>query len=292
MRTPNIIFLLLVSSVLSKAQTPNPFDFYPYHTGDVRQYRSQFTGDLIGTEYTDSVVVNPITKNVMIYNRGGDTKRIDSLGNVYNMNSQSDYILYKLYANSGDTWISGHVNDTIPVTVTITSVYGTVILGVPTTVKVFRFEVQNPAPIGPFWIGNNHLAEGFGRVQSDIEPSDVYLLTGAIINEVKYGTIVSVNEPLSAIPQQIVLYQNYPNPFNPTTVIRYLLPVAGHVSLRIYDVLGREVATLAEGEKDSGYYTATFDGSRFSSGVYFIRLAVQPQEGKQSVQVKKMLMIK
>jgi parallel beta-helix repeat protein len=91
---------------------------------------------------------------------------------------------------------------------------------------------------------------------------------------------------------ETAVLENYPNPFNPTTVIRYLLPVAGHVSLRIYDILGREVATLVDGQKEMGYYTATFDGSRFSSGVYFIRLAVQPQEGKLSVQVKKILMLK
>jgi hypothetical protein len=94
------------------------------------------------------------------------------------------------------------------------------------------------------------------------------------------------------IPTETLVLQNYPNPFNPSTVISYQLPVAGRVSLKVYDILGREVAALVEGEKQPGYYTATFDGSKLSSGIYITRFVAQPQEGKQIVQVKKMLMIK
>jgi len=69
--------------------------------------------------------------------------------------------------------------------------------------------------------------------------------------------------------------------------------VNSYVTLRVYDMLGREVAVLAEGVKDAGYYTAAFDGSRLSSGVYFARFVAQPQDGSQPfVQVKKLLMTK
>jgi Secretion system C-terminal sorting domain len=92
--------------------------------------------------------------------------------------------------------------------------------------------------------------------------------------------------------------ENYPNPFNPTTVISYQLPENARVSLKVYDILGREVATLVDGMKEAGAYTATFDGSRFASGMYFARFIVNPatagspSNGKPIVQVKKMLMIK
>jgi tetratricopeptide (TPR) repeat protein len=89
------------------------------------------------------------------------------------------------------------------------------------------------------------------------------------------------------------LSANYPNPFNPSTTISYQLPAAGHVILKVYDVLGREVLTLVDEIKDAGSHTATFDGSKFSSGIYFTRFAVQPLDGsKPFVQTQKMLLSK
>jgi hypothetical protein len=102
------------------------------------------------------------------------------------------------------------------------------------------------------------------------------------------------------LPDKITLYPNYPNPFNPSTVISYYLPGVGTrfiVTLKIYDLLGREVTTLVNGVRDGGYYRETFDGSRISSGVYFVRLTARPesnssQAGNSLIQVKKMLLMK
>lgn len=95
------------------------------------------------------------------------------------------------------------------------------------------------------------------------------------------------------VPTEVALMQNYPNPFNPTTMISYQLPSAGRILLRVYDILGREVATLAEGTKEAGYYSATFNGSTFASGLYFVRLSVQPNDGSKSYSsTMKMLMLK
>jgi len=68
------------------------------------------------------------------------------------------------------------------------------------------------------------------------------------------------------------LEQNYPNPFNPSTKIKYQIQVGGFVSLKVYDVLGKEVATLVNGEKSAGSYEIEFDASKLSSGVYFYNL--------------------
>lgn len=83
------------------------------------------------------------------------------------------------------------------------------------------------------------------------------------------------------------LEQNYPNPFNPTTNISYVLPKAENVSLKVYDVLGREVATLVNEVKAAGAYTVPFNASNLSSGVYFYKL-----QAGSFVQTKKMMLVK
>ena len=83
------------------------------------------------------------------------------------------------------------------------------------------------------------------------------------------------------------LGQNYPNPFNPTTVITYQIPMAGVISLKVYNQLGQEVATLFEGLKQPGSYDAVFDGSSLASGVYMYQLsAPNYTESKKLVLLK------
>lgn len=74
------------------------------------------------------------------------------------------------------------------------------------------------------------------------------------------------------VPNEFRLSQNFPNPFNPSTAIRYQLSAVSHVTLRVYDVLGRAVATLVNGVKQPGSYEVSFDGSGLPSGVYFCKL--------------------
>ncbi len=95
------------------------------------------------------------------------------------------------------------------------------------------------------------------------------------------------------IPKTCELSGNYPNPFNPSTEINYQLSEVCEVKINVYDILGREVATLVQGLKEAGYYTASFNGSNLASGIYFARLIAIPQDGsKQIIQVKKMLLSK
>lgn len=76
----------------------------------------------------------------------------------------------------------------------------------------------------------------------------------------------------SSIPTVFALKQIYPNPFNPSTIISYDLPEASHVALKVYDIIGREVATLYNGNKQAGTYNVLFNASRLASGVYFYQL--------------------
>ncbi|MBK7629455.1 MAG: T9SS type A sorting domain-containing protein [Ignavibacteriales bacterium] len=93
------------------------------------------------------------------------------------------------------------------------------------------------------------------------------------------------NQPI--VISEFKLDQNYPNPFNPSTKISWQSPVSSHQSLKIYDVLGNEVATLVNEYKSAGSYEVDFNASSLSSGIYFYRLTVG-----SFVQTKKMILIK
>jgi hypothetical protein len=100
------------------------------------------------------------------------------------------------------------------------------------------------------------------------------LLSASEITALYINNVTSVNnsEVGLTLPKEYFLCQNYPNPFNPSTTISYTLPKASCVTLKVYDMLGRIVATLVNQRQDQGKYTTTFDASRLSSGVYFTRL--------------------
>ena len=101
------------------------------------------------------------------------------------------------------------------------------------------------------------------------------------------GIVTNVIERSNNIPTEFSLSQNYPNPFNPSTKISWQQPVGGLVTLKIYDVLGREFTTLVNEELTAGTHETIFDASRFSSGVYFYQL-----NAGDYIQTKKMILLK
>ncbi|HWP81128.1 MAG TPA: T9SS type A sorting domain-containing protein [Bacteroidota bacterium] len=102
-----------------------------------------------------------------------------------------------------------------------------------------------------------------------------------------YGTLVSVERIESKIPEDYKLLQNYPNPFNPGTTIRFAIPVGAHVTLRVFDMLGREIQTLVDAYVVAGEYKAQFDATDLPTGMYIYRL----QAGTFS-EVRKMILAK
>ena len=106
---------------------------------------------------------------------------------------------------------------------------------------------------------------------------------------VKYGDVTGVSDDSTyyLMPQVFTLLQNYPNPFNNTTRIEYKLPRKEYVSLRIYTVLGKEVAKLVEEFEEPGIHSVDFDGSLFPSGIYLYKLKTI-----NWAQTKKVLLVK
>jgi hypothetical protein len=96
---------------------------------------------------------------------------------------------------------------------------------------------------------------------------------GRKVNHVtRWGTAADVKSITGATASRITLLQNYPNPFNPSTNIKFELPKASHVSLSVFDILGRQVSVLVNDKKDAGVHEVKFDGSNFASGMYFYQL--------------------
>lgn len=108
-----------------------------------------------------------------------------------------------------------------------------------------------------------------------------------LINIVRYMlNIVNVDEDIS-LPETFELYQNYPNPFNPITNIQFQIPNSGFVSLKVYDVIGKEVATLVDEYKPAGMHNVQFTMNNLTSGVYFYQL-----KAGSFTETKKMILIK
>jgi len=137
---------------------------------------------------------------------------------------------------------------------------------------------------------NNH---SFTYLNSQEPPDWFYLSSGtdsvfAYLIRAYVNTIVGVDdEQFEIILNEFSLHQNYPNPFNPSTTINYSIAKSGFVTLKIYNMLGQEIAKLVSENKSAGNYTALFDASQLSSGTYLYKLSSRNQHV-----TKKMLLIK
>ena len=110
-------------------------------------------------------------------------------------------------------------------------------------------------------------------------------------NNIEYFTLHSPDIVEIGKPMNSDISQNYPNPSNPKSKIDYQIPFNGKVSLKVYDIIGREVVTIVEEIKEAGFYTAEFDGTNLASGVYFYRILAEG-EGQKYVNTKKMILVK
>ncbi len=94
------------------------------------------------------------------------------------------------------------------------------------------------------------------------------------------------------MPASSALQQNYPNPFNNSTVIRFSVGEMSDVSIKVYDMTGREITTLVNGTKQSGTFSVGFENTNISSGTYIYRMIARNGSGKTTVETKKMIVMK
>ena len=135
----------------------------------------------------------------------------------------------------------------------------------------------------------NGRATALAGVSTDFDGQARHASTPDIGADEMWLIIDAVEDDVAGLPGRFSLAQNYPNPFNPSTTIQYSIPVGTYdrTSLRVYDVLGREVATLVNEVKQAGRYTVQFDGSGLASGVYMYRL-----QAGNFVEVKKLVLVR
>ncbi len=195
----------------------------------------------------------------------------------------NERIYYKKNAVPGETWevlIPGHLNTvvyTIYDTVS-TNIFGTLVTG----------KLLNENFGSTHW--NYVWTEEFGKLsKKNAQGAIVYSLRACVINGIVYGdtnfTALSVNSDIPELTYE--LFDNYPNPFNPTTTIIFTISDLRFTILKVYDVLGNEIATLVNEEKSAGEYEVEFNGDGLTSGIYFIQL-----QAGNFVETRKMILLK
>ena len=132
----------------------------------------------------------------------------------------------------------------------------------------FLFDVDRNAPVGEE-----------GEVVFRIESAAGVLTTKTIHLEVE-------------APRTFALSPNYPNPFNPSTTLAFELPQAGRVTLLVYDVLGREIVRLAEGDYEPGRHEVVFDARNIASGLYIARFIAETEDGRVATRIRRMTLLK
>jgi 1,4-alpha-glucan branching enzyme len=120
-----------------------------------------------------------------------------------------------------------------------------------------------------------------------LAPGEFHIYTTVQLPTPEADILNAINLNHNTVVKEYKLSQNYPNPFNPSTIIKYQIPEAGNVTLKIYDILGREVKTLVNEYQRSGTYEVAFSATNLSSGIYFYQIRTN-----NFVSTKKMILIK
>ncbi len=280
--------------------------------------RASATGGAVRVDGTDG---GTSSANILSSNAGALHLGVRSDGTYYFNGDIAEVILYNTNLSTSDRSTVEHylanryaiTSGALPVELTsftASTVDGKVLLNWQTATEVnnygFQVEMTSPRPSpyqgegvpidrdGRGWEkigfvqgnGNSNSTKSYSFTDATPPSGKVQYRLKQIDFDGKYE-YSSVTELKIETPSQFKLAQNFPNPFNPETIISYQIPVTGHVSLKIYDVLGNEVSTLVNKETEAGSYQIKFDGGKLSSGVYFYKL----QSGN-FVQIKKLLLMK
>lgn len=308
MKIYKYILLCVTINTFSIAQTfDDPLKFFPAKNGDMWEYfyyDSPYTDTLQLYSVKDSVdeqgtihlwqtseFINPPMPPVLI---GLNYYKIDTSGNVEGAWDSYRGILYKLNALQGDKWVLKAYSTTSYEMMIVDTVFESTLFGINTLIKRYKqyFSNDSTASTGSDIIAK-YLGYNLGIVQVDgLEGLGFLYLRGAVINSILYGDTTQIitsifDDRLNHSLNDFIIFQNFPNPFNPSTTIRYQILQDGIVTLKVYDILGSEVAILVNEQKVAGKYEVNFNASKLASGVYLYKL-----QAGDFVNTKKMILLK
>jgi len=267
------IFLLGITNQIN-SQEINPLDFFPHHVGDLWQYNNLTQ---VGSEFWEKKVtaVDTVESDSAIIITVNYRNSFDILHKIYFNDSLTIYWeswgggiwkpRYKFNVPINSFWLS---DPFFPYYTKYVSEYESVIFN--DTLLVKEYWTSNDS-VFQLALSTENLALGIGDFYGEFEVG-ITVLTGCIIDGVQYGTIVDVaDENKKSQPGNFIL-NNYPNPFNGQTTVHYFLPVLSFISVTIYDILGKEIKQLYQGEENAGHHYKSWTPGNESSGIYFVVL--------------------
>jgi hypothetical protein len=283
----NISILLLLGILIfffmtsSHAQTIDPYKFYPSAVGNKWRWISNSNSSNYDNEITKDSVAENGRRLLFFNNAVTPLYMVDTSRQVWQIIDNKPVLWYKLDAQSGDSYTTSMYGNIYKVSVSSATANA---FGQTVPAKVFSWSYGDTYPNYAIqWLV---YGLGFYSTYSYLYNLDD-IVTGYIIDGVKYGTLTNVELVCNVFPSEYSLSPNFPNPFNPSTTINYQLPKQSQVTLKIFDVLGREVTTLINKVEEAGYKSVNFDASKLPSGVYFYRI-----QAGSFVQTNKMLLMR
>jgi hypothetical protein len=317
-RTILILFFTILSQNISFSQDTSIVKFLPLKTGNIwvyhcyafninppcycsRYYRIKIVGTNVinGKTYFQSQL-SSISQSCSSNNCGEGLLPFDSLFRVDTLSGK----ILRYAAGSGclntpneillDS-LKAHLYDTIWIYCQPPLQWNTYVCSDTSIINIFGLSIQSRgySMIGFEGGWSRKYVKGIGLSNSSgsaLWCNSQTSLLGCVIDGIVYGDtsfIVGINQISDKLPDIYSIYQNYPNPFNPATKIKFQIAKLGGVQLKIYDILGREVATLVNEKLQPGTYEVEFDGSNYPSGVYFYKL-----ETENFSQTKKLVLLK
>lgn len=272
---------------------------YPLQIGNLWQYRNSFDSTYGWTERTtrDTLFQNGIIFTVIendnksegfVRQEGSKVLFMNKYPNSDTSYEYTERLYYDFSKTIGDT-VEVFVQK-YPVDTLIIKVKYDLLLNVFGTMRHTWVYVEKSKRVSAYtewWV-----SDSIGIIRIEGEAGTAYSLYGAKINGINYGLISHANNNLIHLPNTFWVDQNYPNPFNPSTNISFTIPSKIFVSVRIYNILGKQIRVLLNGELVSGYYKVEWDGKNdygevVQSGVYFYQVFTNDYQ-----QTKKMILIR
>lgn len=283
------------------AQIDTVENYFPIKVGTTWVYKiyPEFSNERERITITkDSISLTDSSHYIFINNQTYPFYRVDTLGNVFRfplgLSSNSNWLIFKQHAQKFESWL---MTDTTKDTSSVRAFARIKDIGIDYILNRFiKYKVVEwgsgcpdcPPDSFNFSPRFDYFADGFGWYFAIVEPSATErLLIGFISQGDTLGDVTKVINLKDPLVLSFVLHQNFPNPFNSSTTILYELKTEQLVTIKIFDLLGREVQQLAHQIQTTGEHKINFDANGLETGMYLLQI----KAGEQ-VQVKKLLYLK